>query len=123
MAKVVGCHFAKPGKHGSGKKIVTGIDIISGAKYVETFKDKDTFLPFDVSTATYQIVDVDDENYVTLLDSEGELKRDFYQLSDLEASTVLEILDRDEECEITFTKVVVDDDVSLRVSSIKKLQG
>ena len=74
--KVVSFSTAKTGKHGSAKAMVTGIDIFSGNKYECTFSTGDNVDAPVAKRMEYQLINIDDEGFVTLLTDSGEIKED-----------------------------------------------
>ena len=67
---------AKPGKHGSAKAMITGKDIFTDKQYDETFGTGDN-IPVPVVVKTeLNCIDMDDDNVLTLMDQEGNLKED-----------------------------------------------
>jgi translation initiation factor 5A len=67
---------AKPGKHGAAKALITGIDILTDRKYECTYSTGDTVDAPIVKRAEFNLINIDDERYVTLLLESGETKED-----------------------------------------------
>jgi translation initiation factor 5A len=74
--KVVSFSTAKTGKHGSAKAMVTGIDIFTSGKYECTFSTSDSVDAPLVDRKEYSLINIDDENFCTLLTESGETKED-----------------------------------------------
>ena len=74
--KVVDFSTAKVGKHGSAKAMVTGIDIFSSNKYECTFSTGENVDAPLLLRKEYQLINIDDEGYCTLMLETGETKED-----------------------------------------------
>ena len=74
--KISAYSTAKTGKHGAAKAMVTGIDIMTNNKYECTFSTGDTVDAPVVKRLEYTLINVDDEEYVTLLLDTGDVKED-----------------------------------------------
>lgn len=74
--KVVSFSTAKTGKHGSAKAMITGIDIFSSNKYECTFSTGDTVDAPIVKRTEYNLINIEDDGYVTLLNDAGDTKED-----------------------------------------------
>lgn len=71
--KLVEVLISKPGKHGSSKKSVVGIDIITDKKYTGLFRASSIITVPIVNRQDYIIMNIDG-NQIELLDSKGETK-------------------------------------------------
>lgn len=68
---------AKPGKHGSAKATVVGIDIFTNKKYEDTAPTSATARIPNVTKIEYECVDVnDDDEFTSLVKPDGTLKTD-----------------------------------------------
>ena len=74
--KVVDFSTAKVGKHGSAKAMVTGIDIFTSNKLETTFSTGDMVDAPLVKRTEYQLVNVDDDGFLSLMDDKGNMKED-----------------------------------------------
>jgi translation initiation factor 5A len=74
--KVVSFSTAKTGKHGSAKAMITGIDIFSSNKYECTFSTGDTVDAPVCTRLEYNLINIEDDGFVTLLDDNGNTKED-----------------------------------------------
>ena len=74
--RVVNFSTAKVGKHGSAKAMVTGIDIFTSNKYECTFSTGEMVDAPIVNKTEYTVINIDDDNFLTLLTDAGETKED-----------------------------------------------
>lgn len=74
--KVVSFSTAKTGKHGSAKAMVSGIDIFTSNKHECTFSTGDTVDAPIMKRTEYNLINIDDEDFATLLLDSGETKED-----------------------------------------------
>lgn len=75
--KVTEYSTAKPGKHGSAKATIVGIDIFTNKKYEDTAPTAATVYVPNVSKNEYEAADVnDDDDFVSLILNDGSLKED-----------------------------------------------
>ncbi len=74
--KVVSFSTAKTGKHGAAKAMVTGIDIFTSNKYECTFSTSDNVDAPLVQRKEYTLINIDDENFMSLMDESGGMKED-----------------------------------------------
>ncbi|KAL4462877.1 hypothetical protein ABPG72_011133 [Tetrahymena utriculariae] len=66
----------KAGKHGHAKATIIGIDIFTGRKYEDSCPTSHNMeIPF-VKKQEYQLIDIADDDYLTLLLENGETKED-----------------------------------------------
>lgn len=72
--KVTETAISKPGKHGSAKISVTGVDIFLGKKHEEIFSTSENVWVPIVTKTEYEVADISDENYVSYINKDGELK-------------------------------------------------
>jgi len=69
--KVQDLKVSKTGKHGHAKANITGYDIISGKKLVETVPGHTTMFGFEPVKKEYEVADISD-NTITAITPEGE---------------------------------------------------
>ncbi|MCL4126295.1 UNVERIFIED_CONTAM: hypothetical protein GTU68_005775 [Idotea baltica] len=74
--KVLEYTVAKPGKHGSAKAHIVGNDIFTGKKYEDAFSTSHTVYVPIVSKIEYEVADISDSNFVSLLLMDFSLKED-----------------------------------------------
>lgn len=67
---------AKPGKHGSAKATIVGLDIFTGKKYEDTAPTGATMSVPDVFKEEYEVADIDDDHFVSVILDDGSLKTD-----------------------------------------------
>ena|SRR3990167_564536 len=77
VCKIVNIKTSKPGKHGSAKKVVTGLDVLTDDKYVETFKNNSLFPHFSLKTLEFQYLYTKNDGTMVLLDENGEENVDY----------------------------------------------
>lgn len=65
---------AKPGKHGSAKASIIGIDIFTNKKYEDTWPTSANVMIPNVTKTEYEVADVDEEGFVSLIQEDGTLK-------------------------------------------------
>uniref|UniRef100_A0A7S2UU65 Eukaryotic translation initiation factor 5A n=1 Tax=Fibrocapsa japonica TaxID=94617 RepID=A0A7S2UU65_9STRA len=74
--KVVNVSTSKTGKHGHAKANFTAIDIFTGKKYEDIVPTTHTTSVPNVSRAEYQLIDISDDGYLSLLTDSGDTKDD-----------------------------------------------
>jgi len=74
--RVMSFSTAKTGKHGSAKAMITGIDIFTAGKYECTYSTGDKVDAPLVIRTEYNLINIDDEGYCTLLTESGDVKED-----------------------------------------------
>lgn len=74
--KVTEYSTAKPGKHGSAKATIVGIDIFTNKKYEDTAPTGATASMPNVTKEEYEVADIDEDDFVTLVLADGNLKTD-----------------------------------------------
>merc|ERR1712224_655306 len=73
--KVVEITTSKTGKHGHAKASITGVDIFTGKKYEDSVPTSHNVDCPNVSKTEFTLISID-EDYVTLMDAEGEMRED-----------------------------------------------
>ncbi|EAS04502.1 eukaryotic translation initiation factor 5A (macronuclear) [Tetrahymena thermophila SB210] len=95
--KVTEMTTCKAGKHGHAKATIIGVDIFTGRKYEDSCPTSHNMeIPF-VKKQEYQLMNIADDNYLTLLLENGETKEDL-KLPENELQMV-EKLRSDFECQ------------------------
>jgi translation initiation factor 5A len=80
--KVIDVSTSKTGKHGHAKINITGIDIFSGKKYQESSPTSHNLMQPVITKQDYQLVELDDDDFLTLLDENGSVREDLTLDSD-----------------------------------------
>lgn len=83
--KIVEVQRSKPGKHGSAKAHVVGMDVITDKKYDGLFNHSTLIKVPEINRLPYQLLNIDDEGYMTLMTDAGETREDL-QLGDDDVS-------------------------------------
>merc|ERR1712048_1492367 len=73
--KVVEVTTSKTGKHGHAKASITGTDIFTGKKYEDSVPTSHNVDCPNVTKTEFTLISIDDE-YVTLMDADGEMRED-----------------------------------------------
>ncbi|KAA8494222.1 Eukaryotic translation initiation factor 5A [Porphyridium purpureum] len=74
--KIVDYSTSKTGKHGHAKANITGIDIFTNKKYEDVCPTSHNMQQPIVNRKDYQLIDVDEENFVSLMDDKNETRED-----------------------------------------------
>ena len=74
--RVVAFSTAKPGKHGSAKAMLTGIDIFTASKYECTFSTGENVDAPVTTRLEYTLINIDDDGFVSLMNDSGDIKED-----------------------------------------------
>mmetsp|Transcript_11445 Transcript_11445/g.20709 ORF Transcript_11445/g.20709 Transcript_11445/m.20709 type:complete len:156 (-) Transcript_11445:674-1141(-) len=74
--KIVDYSTSKTGKHGHAKANITGIDIFSGKKYEDICPTSHNMMQPIVNRKDYQLINVDDENFCSLMDEKNDTRED-----------------------------------------------
>ncbi len=67
---------SKPGKHGSAKVLVTGVDIFTGKKVQTIFSTSETVMIPVVKKLELEVADISEDNFVSFLLPNNTLKED-----------------------------------------------
>ena len=74
--KVIEYSTAKPGKHGSAKATIVGVDIFTNKKHEDTHTTTATVQIPIVKKLEYEVADLDDDYFVSSIIEDGTLKDD-----------------------------------------------
>lgn len=74
--KVTEYSTAKPGKHGSAKATIVGVDIFTNKKYEDTCPTAATVQIPNVNKTELEAADIDEDGFVSLIQNDGSLKED-----------------------------------------------
>ena len=74
--KVIEYSTAKPGKHGSAKATIVGTDIFTNKKHEDTAPTGATVQVPVVTKHEYEVADVDEDDFVSAILEDGDLKTD-----------------------------------------------
>lgn len=80
---------SKPGKHGSAKIHITGTDLFTGKKYDDIFYTGANIWVPNVGRTEYEVADISDDGFVSLLEKDGSLKEDIKLPADAELAAGL----------------------------------
>merc|ERR1712055_344164 len=104
--KIVDMSTSKTGKHGHAKVHLVALDIFDGKKYEDICPSTHNMECPIVKRTEYQLIDMDDEGFVTLMDDTGET-RDDLQATDPEVNKqIREKCDAGEDALICVLKAI-----------------
>lgn len=75
-AKVVSYSTSKTGKHGHAKASITGVDIFNKRKYEDSLPASHGCEVPNIKRSEWSLISLDDEGYLTLMDSKGTTRSD-----------------------------------------------
>ena len=122
IAKVVEVKTSAPGKHGHAKKNVTLIDIFDGNKYNELYTHHSIINAPDIKQQEYEVMDMDEDGYLSLLDENGETREDL-KVSEGDLKDQIEkFMQSEKGCIVSCVNVMINCDMPAihRVLSAKK---
>ena len=81
--KVVSVSHCKTGKHGSAKCSITGIDVFTGKKHEDSLPSSANVKCPVVTKTEYELINILEDNFLSLMDEESGKVREDIQLSEL----------------------------------------
>ena len=93
--KVVETSVSKTGKHGHAKVAYTAIDIFSGRKYEDSQPSTHNVEAPNVTKREYELMNVEEDGYVSLMTEGGEPKEDLKLPTEEEHKAMVERLRKD----------------------------
>ncbi len=88
--RVIDTAVSKPGKHGSAKIHVSGIDLFTNKKIDDIFSTAGTVWMPIVTKVEYEVADINADGFVSLIQKDNSLKEDTKLPADAELSDMLE---------------------------------
>lgn len=99
--KINDVSVSKTGKHGHAKCHFIGTDVFTGKKYEDICPSTHNMWQPVLERVEYDLIDIDEDNYLTLMDESGSQKEDL-QLPDGEiGQKIRELFDNDETVSVT----------------------
>lgn len=74
--KIVDYSTSKTGKHGHAKANITGVDIFTSRKYEDISPSHQNMQQPIVTRQDLQVIDIDEENFITVMDDKNETRSD-----------------------------------------------
>merc|ERR1712001_731381 len=104
--KIVDMSTSKTGKHGHAKVHMVALDIFDGKKYEDICPSTHNMECPIVKRTEYQLIDMDDEGFVTLMDDNGETRDDLQATDDEVNKQIREKCDAGEDALVCVLKAI-----------------
>merc|ERR1712087_913588 len=104
--KIVDMSTSKTGKHGHAKVHMVALDIFDNKKYEDICPSTHNMECPIVKRTEYQLLDVDDEGFVTLMDDAGETRDDLRATDDEVAKQIRDKVDAGEDALVCVLKAI-----------------
>lgn len=104
--KIVDMSTSKTGKHGHAKVHMVALDIFDGKKLEDICPSTHNMECPNVSRKEYQLIDCDDEAFVTLMDDDGETRDDLQCLDQDILKQIREKIDAGEDALVCVLKAI-----------------
>lgn len=83
--KIVDYSTSKTGKHGHAKANITGVDIFTSRKYEDISPTSHNMMQPIVTRQDLQLIDIDEEHFITVMDDKNDTRSDLRLDPDSEA--------------------------------------
>jgi translation initiation factor 5A len=105
--KVLETAISKPGKHGSAKIHVTGIDLFTNKKIDDIFSTAGTAWSPVVTKVEYEVADINTDGFVSLIEKDNTLKENIKLPADQDLREMLEKCweENNNDCQVYFTLI------------------
>ncbi|KAG9509878.1 Eukaryotic translation initiation factor 5A, partial [Fragariocoptes setiger] len=122
--KIVEMSTSKTGKHGHAKVHLVGIDIFTQKKYEDLCPSTHNIDVPNVSRIDYQLIDISDDNYCTLMTDKGDT-RDDLRLPEGELADKIreDFLKEDNTLLVTVIKAVNEEAIIAHKNSVKRISA
>lgn len=104
--KIVEMSTSKTGKHGHAKVHLTGIDIFTGNKYEDICPSTHNMEVPNVTRKDYQVNDIDDEGYMTLMDDNCGQRSDLKVPTGVLGEEILNKFNEEDQIAVTVLKAM-----------------
>merc|ERR1711976_429114 len=105
--KVVNMSTSKTGKHGHAKVNITGVDIFTKKKYEDVVPSTHNVLVPEVDKMEYEVLDIDEDGFCSLMDGDGDIKEDLKLPGDELGEEIQQFVDDGEPCTVTVLSSVI----------------
>lgn len=111
--KIVEMSTSKTGKHGHAKVHLVGIDIFNGKRYEDLCPSTHNIDVPNVSRIDFQLIDISDDGFVTLMNEKGDTRDDLKLPTDVELTNKIkeEFVKEDNTVLVTVIKAVNEESI------------